>query len=100
MDTLRAAPRGQLFATDIDEPALEAACAARYPAALLEGMSEERRRRFFSGEGGTYALSKQVRDMWVFSSHSVVRDPPFSRIDLVSCRSLLIYLDAELQGRV
>jgi two-component system CheB/CheR fusion protein len=100
-EALRVAPKIQVFATDIDEAALEVARAARYPAAPLGGMEPERLRRFFDFDGGgTYALSKQVRDSCIFSSHSIVRDPPFSRVDLVSCRNLLIYLNADLQARV
>jgi two-component system CheB/CheR fusion protein len=100
LDNLRAVPKVQLFATDIDDIALDVARAARYPAALLHGMSPERLRRFFTEEGGSYHLSKQIRDMCVFSSHSVIRDPPFSRIDLISCRNLLIYISADMQRQV
>jgi two-component system CheB/CheR fusion protein len=100
MDKLRATPKVQVFATDIDEPALAVARAARYPAGLLDGVAPERLQRFFTADGASYSLSKEVRDLCVFSAHSVIRDPPFSRIDLVSCRNLLIYLDGGLQGRV
>lgn len=96
----RAAPKVQLFATDIDGAALEVARSGRYPATLVDAVSPERLRRFFTTDGATYVCGKQVRDMCVFSSHSVIRDPPFSRIDLVSCRNLLIYLDAEMQSRL
>ena len=100
MDTLRHVPRVQIFATDIDDPALLVARAARYPALLLETVSPERRRRFFVEEGGTFTVSKDVRDLCIFSPHSIIRDPPFSRIDLVSCRNLLIYFGAEIQNQV
>ena len=100
MDTLTAVPRIQVFATDIDEHALAVARAARYPAALLDSVSPERRRRFFIGDGGSYVLAKEVRDLCVFSPHSVIRDPPFSRMDLVSCRNLLIYFGPDIQGQV
>ena len=102
MDRVRTRPKVQLFASDIDEKALKAARTARYPAALLAEMTPERLRRFFTtdSDGESYLLSKQVRDMCVFSSHSLIRDPPFSHLDLISCRNLLIYLGAELQGRV
>ena len=100
MDTLKAVPRVQIFATDIDDTVLLVARAARYPEALLEGLSPERRRRFFLEDGGTYLVSKEVRDLCIFSPHSVIRDPPFSRIDLVSCRNLLIYFGAEIQNQV
>jgi two-component system CheB/CheR fusion protein len=100
MDALRAVPKVQVFATDIDEPALAVARAARYPASLLDGVTPERLQRFFTADGASYSLTKDVRELCVFSAHSVIRDPPFSRIDLVSCRNLLIYLDAEVQARV
>ncbi|MCI0151393.1 PAS domain-containing protein [Paraburkholderia sediminicola] len=94
------APRVQIFATDIDDGALAAARAARYPLPLLDGVSEERRRRFFVPDGSSYVLAKEVRDLCIFSPHSVIRDPPFSRIDLVSCRNLLIYFGTEFQNQV
>ena len=90
----------QIFATDIDEAALAVARAARYPANMLEGVSQQRLSRFFTSEGTGYVINKPIRDLCVFSSQSVVRDPPFSRMDLISCRNLLIYLNRELQGRV
>ena len=100
METLRIAPRVTIFATDIDEPALAAARAGRYPEALMEGVSNERRQRFFTSESGTYVVTKSVRDLCVFSPHSILRDPPFSRMDLISCRNLLIYLGVEAQRQV
>ncbi|QYD67047.1 PAS domain-containing protein [Paraburkholderia edwinii] len=100
IDERAAAPRVQIFATDIDEGALAVARAARYPLPLLEGVSEERRRRFFVSDGSSYTLTKEVRDLCIFSPHSVIRDPPFSRIDLVSCRNLLIYFGTEIQNQV
>jgi two-component system CheB/CheR fusion protein len=100
MEGLRVMPRVQLFATDIDDAALDVARLARYPAPLLDSVSPLRLERFFVSDDGTYLVSKQIRDMCVFSSHSLVRDPPFSRIDLVSCRNLLIYLDGEMQDKV
>ena len=90
----------QIFATDIDEAALGVARAGRYPDTLLQGVSKERLERFFISEGTSYVINKPIRDMCVFSSHSVVRDPPFSRMDLISCRNLLIYLNSELQNHV
>lgn len=98
--TRDAAPRVQIFATDIDEHALTVARAGRYPAALLDGVSEARRQRWFDHDGGTYVIAKDIRDMCVFSPHSVIRDPPFSRIDLVSCRNLLIYFGPQIQEQV
>ncbi|WP_158743931.1 CheR family methyltransferase [Acidisphaera sp. L21] len=100
MATLATLPRVQIFATDIDEHALAVARAGRYPAALLDSVSQERRQRFFVVDGGAFVLSKDVRDLCIFSPHSVIRDPPFSRMDLVSCRNLLIYFGPDIQGQV
>ena len=100
MDSLKVAPRVTIFATDIDEAALTIARAARYPEAMVDAVSDERRRRFFTAESGSYVLVKAVRDLCVFSPHSVLRDPPFSHMDLVSCRNLLIYLGADVQRQV
>ena len=100
MDTLDVRPRVQIFATDIDERSLEVARSARYPEPLLEAVSLERRRRFFVEEGASFVVAKDVRELCVFSPHSLIRDPPFSRMDLVSCRNLLIYLAPNLQGHV
>ena len=97
---LRNPPKIQVLATDIDEMAINVARTGRYPALLLKDLSPERLERFFSAADGTYQIRKEVREMCTFSIHSVIRDPPFSRIDLISCRNLLIYLDAELQAQV
>jgi two-component system, chemotaxis family, CheB/CheR fusion protein len=93
-------PRVQIFATDIDDDALAAARSGRYPAALLEGMRADRLQTFFRAEPASYVVTKEVRDLCIFSSHSVIRDPPFSRMDFVSCRNLLIYFNADLQDSV
>jgi two-component system CheB/CheR fusion protein len=98
--TLRGRPKILVFATDIDDPAIAVARAARYPAAMLQDLGATRLDRYFIGDGIGYTLSKEVRDLCIFSSHSVIRDPPFSRIDLISCRNLLIYLDKNLQQQV
>jgi two-component system, chemotaxis family, CheB/CheR fusion protein len=100
MDTRRELPKVQIFATDIDDTALAMARAARYLPNLLKEMSPARLRRFFVNEAGAYRVAKELRDMCIFSSHSVIRDPPFSRIDLISCRNVLIYLKPELQAQV
>src|SRR5262249_51377255 len=72
----------------------------RYPDSLMGNVSPVRMKRFFSGDEVTFMVSKDIRDMCVFSSHSVLRDPPFSRIDLISCRNLLIYLGSGFQDQV
>ncbi|TIX45553.1 MAG: PAS domain-containing protein, partial [Mesorhizobium sp.] len=100
MDKLSASPRVQIFAIDIDEPALAVARAARYPEALLHGLSPQRRQRFFHSDGESYVLGTEVRELCIFSPHSVIRDPPFSRMDMISCRNLLIYFGPQIQNRV
>jgi two-component system CheB/CheR fusion protein len=96
-----AAPKIQIFATDIDDAAITTARAGRYPSALVDEISSSRLARFFlRGHDGGFSVTKEVRELCTFSTHSLIRDPPFSRIDLVSCRNLLIYLDTDLQGGV
>jgi two-component system CheB/CheR fusion protein len=99
MDTLRAQPKVQIFATDIDETALSVARLGRYPAPLMAHVSSQRLKRFFVGDDVTYQVSRDIRDLCMFSAHSIVRDPPFSRIDLISCRNLLIYFGVAFQGQ-
>jgi two-component system CheB/CheR fusion protein len=100
MDSLRGVPKVQIFATDIDEAAISTARVGCYPATLLEGLSSERRERFFRASQGTFVVSKDIRELCTFSMHNLVSDRPFSRMDLVSCRNLLIYMDGALQDAV
>lgn len=100
MDKLPWTPKVQLFATDIDEAAITTARLGRYPSSLLEGMSDERRQRFFRSAQAGYVVSREVRDLCTFSEHNLLRDPPLSRMDMVSCRNLLIYLDTQAQEAV
>ena len=100
LEKLSTPPKVQIFATDIDETAMGVARAAQYPASVVKEVSPERLRRFFVHEAGTYRVVKELRDMCIFSSHSVIRDPPFSRLDLISCRNLLIYLKPSLQAQI
>jgi two-component system CheB/CheR fusion protein len=97
---LRDPPQLQIFATDIDEEALAEARAGRYPATISVDVSPERLQRFFTPEGDHYRVSKELREIMLFSPHNVLRDPPFSRLDLISCRNLLIYLNRDAQDRV
>jgi two-component system CheB/CheR fusion protein len=90
-------PDIQIFATDMDEGALATAREGRYPTAIEADVSEDRLRRFFTREGDHYRVRKEVRDLVVFATHSMLKDPPFSRLDLVSCRNLLIYLERDVQ---
>jgi two-component system CheB/CheR fusion protein len=93
-------PEFQLFASDLDAAALATAREGSYPLAIQADVSEDRLRRFFTREGDHYRIKREVRDLVVFAQHSLLKDPPFSHIDLVSCRNLLIYLDRDLQGQV
>ncbi|MGO9165420.1 MAG: CheR family methyltransferase, partial [Candidatus Sulfotelmatobacter sp.] len=90
----------QIFATDISETALERARAGIYPEASVAEISAERLKRFFVHQEGGYQVNKSVRDMCIFAKQNLVKDPPFSNLDLVSCRNLLIYLGPVLQRRV
>jgi two-component system CheB/CheR fusion protein len=100
MATLHEVPQIQIFATDLDGRALASARAGRYADTIAAVMSPERLARWFVREGDTYCVVKELREMCIFSQHSIIKDAPFSRLDLVSCRNLLIYLEADLQGRV
>ncbi len=95
-----APPRVQIFATDIDDAALAVARLGRYPKPMMAGVSAERLQRFFLSEGALHTVKPETRELCVFSSHSVIRDAPFSRIDLVSCRNMLIYMGGQLQEQV
>jgi two-component system CheB/CheR fusion protein len=95
-----ARPDIQIFATDLDDVALAIAREGRYPASISADVSDERLRRFFVREGEQYRIRREVRDLIVFASHSVLKDPPFSHINLISCRNLLIYLDRDLQQQL
>ncbi|HXW13469.1 MAG TPA: chemotaxis protein CheB, partial [Terriglobia bacterium] len=90
----------QIFATDISEVALEKARAGVYLEAITSEVSPERLRRFFVNTKQGFQINKGIRDMCVFARQDISKDPPFSRLDLISCRNLLIYFGAELQKRV
>jgi len=102
MEALRQSFTIQVFATDIDSRAIAAARAGVYPASIAADISPERLARFFSPEpgGDSYRIHKGIRDLLVFSEHNVIKDPPFSKLDLISCRNLLIYLGADLQKKI
>jgi two-component system CheB/CheR fusion protein len=90
----------QVFATDIDSSALAEARRGQYSNTVERQLSPERLARFFVRRGDSYAVTKDVRDLCLFTEHDLLRAPPFSRLDLVSCRNLLIYLEPHLQKRV
>ena len=89
-----------LFATDLDPQAIDVARAGTYPEGISAHVTPERLKRFFTKEDSGYRINKDIREMLVFASQSVIKDPPFTRLDFVSCRNLLIYLEPELQRRV
>src|SRR6185295_13421893 len=90
----------QIFGSDLSEPVIAKARAGLYTDASLRDVSDERRRRFFVKADRGYRINKTVRDLCVFVQHDLARDPPFSKLDLVSCRNVLIYFDQPLQKRV
>lgn len=90
----------QVFATDIDEKAINHGRNALYPASIVTDVSPGRLREFFVREQEQYRVVKSVREKVLFAEHNVLRDPPFSQLDLICCRNLLIYLDREAQNRV
>lgn len=90
----------QLFASDLNAAGIEKARAALYPKDINQDVSAQRLRRFFTEVDGQYRIAKSIRDACVFSRHNVLADAPFSRIDLISCRNLLIYLEPVLQQRI
>jgi two-component system CheB/CheR fusion protein len=94
------APAIQVFGSDLDARALATAREGRYPAAIESDVSEDRLRRFFAREGDHYRVRRELRDAVLFANHSLLKDPPFSRMDVISCRNLLIYLDRESQQQV
>jgi two-component system, chemotaxis family, CheB/CheR fusion protein len=90
----------QIFSTDLDEKAIAKARAGIYPRVSMEQISTARVQKFFTKIDGHYQISKPIRDMCVFSVHNLMKDPPFSRIDLVSCQNVLIYLEAVPQRKI
>jgi two-component system, chemotaxis family, CheB/CheR fusion protein len=90
----------QIFASDLDEGALSTAREGRYPRTIDADVSDERLRRFFIDEGTHYRIRKEVRDVVLFASHSVLKEPPFLRLDLIACRNVLIYLERSLQDQL
>ena len=90
----------QIFATDLDRDAIERARQALYPSNIAADVSPERLRRFFVREERGYRVAKEVRETVVFAPQNIIMDPPFTKLDFLSCRNLLIYLSAELQRKL
>lgn len=102
LNVLRQNYKVQIFATDIDSHAIATARGGVYPASIARDISAERLERFFTLENGdsAYRIHKSIRDMLIFSEHDLIRAPPFSRLNLISCRNLLIYLNVDLQKKL
>ena len=92
-------PKVQVFATDLDENAINAARDGSYPETIAADVSEERLRRFFNKRHGGYQVKREVRENVLFALHDLLKDSPFSRLELVTCRNLLIYLNTDAQTR-
>ena len=91
--------RVQIFATDLSEPAIAKARMGVYTKIELEGVSELRLNEYFTKINGSYQVNRQVRDMCIFASHNFLKDPPFGKMDLISCRNVLIYMEPYLQKK-
>ncbi|MHC1737681.1 MAG: chemotaxis protein CheB [Ignavibacteriaceae bacterium] len=102
IDTLKQSYKVQIFATDIDAKAIAIARAGFYPASIAADITPERLSRFFKSEpdNRTHRINKNIRDMLVFSEQDLIKDPPFSKLDLLSCRNLMIYMGSELQKKL
>ncbi|MFM2035853.1 MAG: hypothetical protein RL459_1118, partial [Pseudomonadota bacterium] len=90
----------QIFATDLDPEAIDTARQGVYPAEIAADITPARLERFFVPEGSGYRVSKDIRDLVIFATQNMVMDPPFTKLDILTCRNLLIYLDAELQKKL
>src|SRR5262249_52270241 len=90
----------QIFASDLHKRSLDGAREGLYSGNIETDVSSERLKRFFQKENGGYRICKEVRDTVVFAPHNLLADPPFSRLDLIACRNLLIYLDRSVQRDV
>jgi two-component system CheB/CheR fusion protein len=100
MELIKKVFRLQIYATDIDDDAIATARAGLYPANIAIDVSPDRLRRFFVKEERGYRIKKEIREQVVFAIQNVIKDPPFTKMDLISCRNFLIYLETELQNRV
>jgi two-component system CheB/CheR fusion protein len=99
-DELDRAPDFQVFATDASGDAIDTARQGRYPESVVADLSAERRDRFFVADGSHFRIRKSLRERVIFSEHNLLEDPPFPKIDLASCRNVLIYLNREMQQHV
>ena len=90
----------QIFASDLDSRAIDAARAGLYPVGIAEDLTPARLQRFFTKEDSGYRIKREIRDLVVFATHNVLTDAPFTKLDFLSCRNLLIYLDAQAQRKI
>jgi two-component system CheB/CheR fusion protein len=100
LERISTPPEVQIFATDIDERALQIGRQGSYPAGIADDLSAERLQRFFVKQGRRYHVTRDIRELCLFSPHNLINDPPFSHLDLISCRNLLIYLGPHLQKKL
>ena len=100
MDMIKQHYNVQIFASDIDAQAIEHARAGIYPDSIAADVAKARLNKFFVREENTYKVKKQIRESVIFAVQNVIKDPPFSKLDMVCCRNLLIYMDADLQKEV
>ena len=100
LDALRRPDAIQIFATDVDKKAIEVARRGTYPVNIAADMPPERLERFFIKEENTYRVRKEIRDSVIFATQNVISDPPFTHLDILSCRNLLIYLSLDLQKQL
>lgn len=99
-DALGTVCEAQIFATDIHAPSLETARIGRYPDSIAADVTQQRLQRFFIREDLAYRVSKQVREMVIVAKQDLIKDPPFSKLDLIVCRNVLIYLNGALQKKI
>jgi two-component system CheB/CheR fusion protein len=90
----------QIFGTDVDEEAIETARAGIFPLRIEKDVSQDRLKKFFTHEGDTYKVNVDIRKMIIFAVQNIIKDPPFTKLDILSCRNLLIYFKAQLQKQI
>jgi two-component system CheB/CheR fusion protein len=100
MEQSHQALKVQIYSTDLDDDAIATARAGVYPLNIAQDVTPERLRRFFIKDDAGFRVKKEIREMVVFAVQNVIKDPPFTKLDLLSCRNLMIYLEPELQNRL
>ena len=100
LDRLDQRPEVQIFATDVDKDAVEFAAHGLYPDSIAADIGVERLQRFFTRVDNRYRVSRAIREMIIFTPHNLLKDPPFTKMDLITCRNCLIYLEAPMQKKV